>query len=391
MRILLCNKYYYRRGGDCVYTLGLEELLRTFGHEVAVFAMDHPDTIETPWQKYFPSEVNLDSAGSKVRFFIRSLGDGQTASRFKALLDDFKPDIVHLNNVHSQLSPAIAEIAHNRGCHVVWTLHDYKLLCPRYDCLRRGLTPCEVCFSDKRNVLLHSCMKNSLPASIMAYCEAIKWNRDRLEASTDAFICPSQFMKDKMTQGGFDQRKLFHLCNFIDAEKCRRDDYADRGDYYCYVGRLSPEKGVETLNRVAATLPFRLVVVGEGPLMGNLQPADNIEYVGRKGWEDIKRIVGRARFIVIPSEWYENNPLSVLESLCLGTPVLGARIGGIPELIDEGRNGLCFNSGDEGALKTSLHEMFGRHFNHAEIAREACACFSQEAYYDNLIRLYRYC
>lgn len=391
MRILLCNKYYYRRGGDCVYTMGLEELLRAHGHAVAVFAMDHPETLDTPWRKYFPSEVNLESAVSKARFFVRSLGDGQTASRFKALLDDFKPDIVHLNNIHSQLSPVIAEIAHKRGCRVVWTLHDYKLLCPRYDCLRRGLSACEACFGDKLNVLRYSCMKNSLPASVMAYCEAVKWSRSRLEACTDAFICPSRFMKTKMEQGGFTASKLHHLCNFIDTDKCRLPDYGERDDYYCYVGRLSSEKGVETLTRVAATLPYRLVVVGDGPLREKLTKADHIEYVGRKEWQDVKRIVARARFLVIPSECYENNPLSVIESLCLGTPVLGARIGGIPELIEEGRNGLCFTSGGESSLKAGVEEMFGRHFNHAEIAGTACALYSQKSYYEELIKLYNNC
>lgn len=388
MKILLCNKFYYRRGGDCVYVLNLEELLQSHGHEVAVFAMDHPDTLDTPWRKYFPSEVNLDSTISKARFFMRSLGGGETASRFIALLDAFKPDVVHLNNIHSQLSPVIAKLAHKRGCRVVWTLHDYKLLCPRYDCLKKGEILCEACFNDKRNVLRNSCMKNSLPASVMAYCEAVKWNRSRLEACTDAFICPSLFMKAKMEQGGFNADKLFHLCNFIVTDKCLRSDYGKRDDYYCYVGRLSSEKGVETLTRVAATLLHKLVVVGDGPLMEKLTKADNIAYVGRKDWQDVKRIVGRARFLVIPSECYENNPLSVLESLCLGTPVLGARIGGIPELIDEGRNGLCFESGDKESLAFTIERMFQLDSNYSSIASESLARFSSDNYYSRIMDIY---
>lgn len=388
MRILLCNKFYYRRGGDCVYTLNLEKLLKDHGHEVAVFAMEHPDTVDTPWRGYFLSEVNLDSSASKLRFFGRSLGMGETASRFKALLKAFRPDVVHLNNIHSQLSPVIAELAHQFGCKVVWTLHDYKLLCPRYDCLRNGKTPCEACFSDKKNVLRYSCMKNSLPASVMGYCEAVKWHRARLEACTDAFICPSHFIKAKMEQGGFNSAKLYHLCNFIDIEKCCQEEYDQREDYYCYVGRLSGEKGVETLTSVAAELPHKLVVVGDGPLKETLPQADNIVYTGRKGWNDIKRIVGRARFLVIPSEWYENNPLSVIEALCLGTPILGAKIGGIPELVEEGVSGSLFTSGDKGSLASAIQKMFRLPFDYDSIAADAQASFYAESYYLCLMDIY---
>ena len=388
MRILICNKFYYRRGGDCIYTLNLEEMLRSHGHEVAVFAMGHPETLDTPWNSFFPPEVNLDSFSSQVRFFVRSLGGGGTSSRFKALLDVFKPDVVHLNNIHSQLSPVIAEIAHRHGCKVVWTLHDYKLLCPRYDCLKHGSETCELCFKDKRNVLLQKCMKNSLPASVMAYCEAIKWTRSRLEACTDAFICPSLFMKSKMEQGGFDSAKLHHVYNFIDTDKCNRSDYEDRDNYYFYVGRLSSEKGVKTLTSVAATLPYKLVVVGDGPQKESLTQAANIEYVGRKEWQDIKRIVGRARFLVLPSECYENNPLSAIESLCLGTPVLGASIGGIPELIRNGLTGMTFKSGDTHSFAEAVHGVFNQSFDYQRIAQESMERFSPVGYHKQLMRLY---
>ena len=388
MKILLCNKFYYRRGGDCVYNLNLEDLLRANGHEVAVFSMEHPDTLDTRWRKYFPSEVNLSSASSKLRFLFRSIGDRETASKFTALLDAFEPDVVHVGNIHSQLSPIIVEIAHRRGIRVVWTLHDYKLLCPRYDCLRGGKEPCQLCFGNKINVLKYRCMKDSLPASVMAYLEAQKWSRARLEASTDAFICPSRFMLAKMAQGGFDESRLHHLCNFFDVSRCSCDDYSEREDYYCYVGRLSTEKGVKTLAAVAAGLPYRLVVVGDGPLGDSLPQAPNIVYTGRKDWTEIKEIVRKARFLVIPSECFENNPLSVIEAKCLGTPVLGARIGGIPELIDEGREGMCFKSGDQEDLGLSIERMFSLKFDYGSIAAGAQEEYSGEAYLNKLLKIY---
>lgn len=393
MKILLANKFYYRRGGDCIYMLNLEKLLKAHGHEVAVFAMDYPESLDTPWKKYFPKNM------SKLMAFTRPFGSHEVKSTFKKLLDDFKPDVVHLNNVHTQLSPVMAELAHQRGIKVVWTLHDYKLLCPRYDCLKNGNTICETCFNgDKKACLDNKCMKGSKLASFIGFKEAIVWNRERLEASTDVFICPSQFMADKMVQGGFSKSKMQTLCNFIDVEKCKFSstdgtDYTDdveflpkKEDYYCFIGRLSHEKGAKTLIEAANQLPYKLVIIGGGPLMNELKAVanTNIEFVGFKQWDDIKQLVGKARFSVIPSEWYENNPLSVIEAQCLGTPVLGANIGGIPALTD-----YTFSSGNIADLKTKIEKMWNSEFDYQQIASDAQHRYDAETYYDKLINIYK--
>ena len=387
MRILLANKFYYRRGGDCVCTLNTEQLLKAHGHEVAVFAMDHPENLDTPWNRYFPQNM------SKLMAFTRPFGSREVRRKFNALLDDFRPDVVHLNNIHTQLSPVIAELAHRRGIRVVWTLHDYKLLCPRYDCLRDGREICERCFNgDKRPCLAGKCMKGSTLASWVGYREAVMWNRERLEACTDRFICPSRFMAEKMEQGGFNKGKLEVLCNFIDVEKCRRDDCV-KEDYYCFIGRLSHEKGVGTLIDAASRLPFKLKVIGGGPLAEGLQAKSrglqaNIEFVGFKQWEEIKELVGKARFTVVPSEWYENNPLSVIEAQCLGTPVLGARIGGIPELIEEGVTGMTFESGNGDDLTDKIGRMYDVQFCYEDIARKAMERYDAGTYYERIEKLY---
>lgn len=390
MKILLANKFYYRRGGDCIYMLNLEKLLKAHGHEVAVFAMDYPENLDTPWKKYFPKNM------SKLMAFTRPFGSHEVKSTFKKLLDDFKPDVVHLNNVHTQLSPVMAELAHQRGIKVVWTLHDYKLLCPRYDCLKNGNTICETCFNgDKKACLDNKCMKGSKLASFIGFKEAIVWNHERLEASTDVFICPSQFMADKMVQGGFSKSKMQTLCNFIDVEKCKfsstdgTDDVEllpKKEDYYCFIGRLSHEKGAKTLIEAANQLPYKLVIIGGGPLMDELKSVahTNIEFVGFKQWNDIKQLVGKARFSVIPSEWYENNPLSVIEAQCLGTPVLGANIGGIPELTD-----YTFSSGNIADLKTKIEKMWNSEFDYQQIASDAQHRYDAETYYDKLINIYK--
>lgn len=386
MKILLSNKFYYRRGGDCIYMLNLEQLLKRHGHEVAVFAMDYPENLTTSWSKYFPENM------SKLMAFTRPFGSKEVKTKFNRLLNDFTPDVVHLNNIHTQLSPVMAELAHTRGIKVVWTLHDYKLLCSRYDCLRNG-NLCELCFNgDKSYCKTYKCIKGSMLASLIGFREAVIWNRQRLEACTDVFVCPSRFMAEKMSQGGFDIKKLVTLCNFIDVEKCIKDEY-NKDDFYCYVGRLSHEKGVNTLIEAAKKLPYKLMVIGGGPLSDELKVKvkdlkSKIEFVGYKQWDEIKILLGKARFMVIPSEWYENNPLSVIEAQCLGVPVLGANIGGIPELIDNGVTGMTFESRDVDNLAKMIEEMWKHPFDYKKIAQISQARYNSESYYQNIMKIY---
>lgn len=391
MKILLSNKFYYRRGGDCVCTINLENLLKSHGHSVAIFAMEHPETISTQWKKYFPSEVKFEFSSKIIEAITRPFGSKEVRHKFLDLLDDFQPDIVHLNNIHSQLSPIIAQIAHKKNIKVVWTLHDYKLLCPRYDCRKKGKEMCNECFSDKKNVIKNRCMKDSIIASYLSYLEALKWNKDKLEAYTDYFICPSNFMREKMIEGGFNPQKLIVLCNFIDTEKCKCNSYEKKEDYYCYIGRLSSEKGVQTLIEAANRLPYRLKIIGNGPLDKDLQKKakNQIEFLGFKQWEEIKQLVNKAKFNILPSECYENNPLSIIESLCLGTPVLGANIGGIPELIEEKINGMVFESKNSIDLENKIRIMWNHPFNYFQIAQQAQNKYNAENYYKNILEIYK--
>ena len=391
MKILLSNKFYYKRGGDCICTINLEELLKENGHEVAIFAMQHPNTLPTPWYKYFPSEVTFKPSLKMLEAFMRPFGTKEVRRKFEKLIADFKPDVVHLNNIHSQISPIIAEIAHKKGIKVVWTLHDYKLLCPRYDCLRRGEDICEECFSNKKRVLVNKCMKNSRIASFLAYQEAKKWTRNKLERITDLFICPSQFMANKLIQGGFNKNKIKVLCNFINVEKCKKEEYT-KENYYCFIGRLSPEKGIKTLLEVACQLPYTLKIIGGGPLEEEIrqftQKKMQIELLGYKQWNEIKEIVGKARFSVIPSEWYENNPLSVIESQCLGTPVLGSMNGGIPELVKNEVDGMLFEAQNNLDLKEKIEKMFSYNFDYQLLAKQSQELYNARDHYKEIIKIY---
>ena len=393
MKILLVNKFYYDRGGAEIYALNLEELLKAKGHDVAVFSMQHPQGLESPYSQYFPKNVEYGKVDAKqFRLLLtRPFGTKEVKRKFRALLNDFQPEVVHFNNIHTHLSPVIEKITHERGVKTVWTIHDLKILCPDTLCLCSDGQICELCFHDKRQVLKHRCNKKSFMASLIAYLEAKKWTKEKLGDYTDVFICPSQFIATKLIQGGYDDNKIAVLCNFIDVEKTKKENY-DKEDYYCYIGRLSREKGIKTLIEAAKQLPFHLKIVGDGPLSEELHQSannnENIEFVGHQWWDGIKEIVGKARFTVIPSEWYENNPLSVIESKCLGTPVLGANIGGIPELIDE-KSGMFFESHNVNNLKEKIEQMFSANFDYANIAKESQNRFSAEYYYQKILNIYQ--
>lgn len=401
MKILLANKFYYRRGGDCIYMLNLEKLLKAHGHEVAVFAMDYPENLDTPWKKYFPKNM------SKLMAFTRPFGSHEVKSTFKKLLDDFKPDVVHLNNIHTQLSPVMAELAHEYGSKVVWTLHDTKLVCPCYTCMRDGKW-CEECFTDKMAVVKHRCMPGSIPGAIVGYLEAKKWNKEVLQEYVDWFLPPSKFMMDTCVKGGYSPEKFRVLCNFIDVTKVKglkgEEVKGLKEDYYVYLGRVNEVKGVRTLCKAAAQLDKKLIVIGDGELLPELKETykncSHIEFKGLMQWEEFMPILQKARMMVLPAEWSENNPLTVIESQSLGTPVLGANIGGVPELIEslsptlpqrEGvvPNGMTFTSGDVEDLKDKILKMFDHEFDYDAIAKNAIERYSSEAYYEKLMKYYK--
>ena len=321
--------------------------------------------------------------------FTRPFGDGEVKSKFSQLLNDFKPDVVHLNNIQTQLSPLIAKLAHEYGAKVVWTLHDTKLVCPCYTCMRNGKW-CEECFTDKLAVVKHRCMPGSIPGAIVGYLEAKKWNKVVLQKYVDWFLPPSKFMMDTCVKGGYSPEKFRVLCNFIDVTKLPEVSSKTRikDDYYVYLGRVNEVKGVRTLCKAAAQLDKKLIVIGDGELLPELKETykncSHIEFKGQMQWEEFMPILQKARFMVLPAEWSENNPLTVIESQSLGTPVLGANIGGIPELTD-----YTFCSGNANDLKSEIMRMWNTEFDYKTIASEAQTRYNSETYYNKIINIYK--
>jgi glycosyltransferase involved in cell wall biosynthesis len=394
MKILLANKFYYPRGGDCIYTIELEKLLKEKGHEVAVFSMQHPSNLDSEYSGYFPTQVDFNRRNlrSLISLLVRPFGSREVRRKFTRLLDDFKPDIIHLNNIHSQLSPVIAMIGHKHKIPVVWTLHDYKLVCPAYLMLSDN-KPCEACLENKWSVVRKKCIKNSLMASLVAYFEAIFWNYRKLNRITSKFISPSNFLKEKMAGGGLDSAKIEVAHNFINTSEALVHSKGE-GSYYCYIGRLSPEKGIETLLEAAAGLPqYQLKVVGTGPLEEGLITKyrnSHIQFVGYKTGAELQKLLAESRFMVIPSNWYENNPLTILESLCAGIPVIGSDIGGIPELIKPGFNGLLFEVGNVRDLQVKISHLWqnSENYKNSVIATDAINRFKPQSYYSQIIGIY---
>jgi glycosyltransferase involved in cell wall biosynthesis len=394
MRILLANKFYYPRGGDCIYTIELEKLLRSKGHEVAAFSMHHGSNLGSEYAEYFPSNVDFNKRNIKslTSLLVRPFGSLEVRRKFNRLIRDFRPDIIHLNNIHSQLSPVLALIGHRKNVPVVWTLHDYKLVCPAYLLVNRGRI-CESCLSNKWSVVSKKCIKDNFLASFLAFFEARYWNPSKLNRITDQFISPSNFLKEEMVKGGIDRGKVEVIHNFVNSSG---DDIvvSNHSDYYCYVGRLSAEKGVELLLRAASEMPtLKLKIIGTGPLesiMVSSNKEKHIEFLGYRTGEELRSIISGARFLVVPSNWFENNPLTIIEALCMGVPVLGSNIGGIPELVKDGFNGLLFEPDNINEITDKISYLWNNQikFDRDEIARHAVSAFKSDTYYEALIKLY---
>lgn len=413
MRILLVNKYFYRKGGAETYFFALAEGLRALGHEVAFFSMQHPNNESSYWSKYFVSEkdyVGDISAFKKVQEASTLIYSFEARRKFEALLEEFKPDVIHMNNVHRQLTLSILDAPYLKKHHVpvVYTAHDYILLCPAYTMVNGRGEVCDACL-DRRfmHATKNVCVKGSRAKSLLASVEAEFLKYHHSYDKIDAIIAPSEFMKSKLDEGGYAGRTIA-MQNFLtDSQMAmgarvantHKFDDAQAGvrPYVLFFGRLSKEKGILTLVRAflkaaGLTAPYdsvesdgavchaaesseaandktilpsnwNLHIVGDGPerpeierLVANAgsEAASRIQLLGYKSGEDLQREVGNARFSVLSSEWRENMPYSGLESLAAQTPIIGACIGGIPELVEEDKTGFTFESGNIADLKDGL-------------------------------------
>ena len=362
--LLTVNNYHYRRGGADVVALEQAELFRARGWDVATFAMRHPRNLPSPWERYFVDEIEHGEQYGPVRTArnaVRVVWSGQARRRLGALLDVARPDVAHLHNVYHHLSPSIIPLLHERGVPVVLTTHDLKLACPAYQMLSNGEI-CQRCRDGGlRQVVSHRCLKGSLALSSLVFVEsAVHRSLGTYTDHVDRFVTPSRFYLDLFASWGFDPDRFEHVPNHVDHDAFVPGGRP--GTAFTYAGRLAPEKGLATLVRAAALAAVPLRLLGTGPMEDELrhlatQVGADVDWRGHVGGADLHDAIRTSRATVLPSEWFENAPMSVLESYALGRAVIGARIGGIGELVRDGVTGRLFPSGDVDALASVVREL----------------------------------
>ncbi len=366
MKLLLINKFLHPNGGSETYLFQLGRVMEQHGHEVQYFGMDHEGRCVGNGVEAYTTDMDFHGGGRLKKLFypIKTIYSVEARRKLRLVLEDFAPDVCHLNNFNYQLTPSIIlEIRRwqrqtGHPVKIVFTAHDYQLVCPNH-MLRspvRGVN-CQRCLhGDFVHCIKGRCIHGSLAKSVIGAAEAIFWKWKRVYGELDVIICPTQFMKSKLDCNPILAEKTMVLLNFIDADP---EQSGAKQDYVLYFGRFSEEKGIRTLLAACRQLPqIRFIFAGTGPLEEEINAVENIQNVGFQRGQALQALIREARFSVYPSAWYGNCPLSVMESQRYGTPVLGANIGGIPELIEDGRTGMLFESGNVEELKTKLLQLW---------------------------------
>lgn len=397
MKILMINKFLYPKGGAETYTFSLGEILESYGHEVQYFGLRNEKNIVGNRVNELVNDMDF-STGIKKNLSapFRIVYNFQAKKAIRKVLEDFEPDIVHLNNIQFHLTPSIIvetnkwRTESKHSCKIIYTAHDYQLVCPSHGLFDVNVKPCERCLDGKYiHCFQTKCVKNSRAKSLLGTIDGYFWKHNLAYSYVDAIVCCSQFLKDKLdTQPQF-RGKTITLHNFKDIIQLQN---IEKKDYVLEFGKLCKDKGTETLIEVAKQMPeLQFKFVGYGPAVDLMKNIPNIEYLGFKSGEELYKLIAEATISVCPSECYENCPFSVIESISLGTPVVGSRMGGIPELIIEGKTGELFTAGNVVELETAINRILNSEDTLAEYSRN---CFevkyeTPETYYKKLMSIYK--
>ncbi|MGB5018444.1 MAG: glycosyltransferase, partial [Candidatus Moraniibacteriota bacterium] len=371
------------------------------GHSVAFFSMEHPQNLSTPWSKHFVSGVEYGedeqmSLWQKVRTAGRIIWNTEAYRRMLAIIDEFHPDVAHVHNIYHQLSPSILWALRKRRIPILMTLHDYKLISPNYSLFVRGRIWDH---SSGWRCLADRCVKDSLSKSLVCACE--KWAHDLIGSYNlvDIFIAPSHFLAEKFRSFGWRREIRVVPQPVVSMGEKEMGEGVSPSGRHLFFGRLSVEKDVETILRAFALLPASecIDIVGDGPdrerlekLSDTLGTTARVHFIGSKYGEALKEIITQAKSVIISSAWYENMPYVILEALSAGKIVIAARMGGIPERIRDGENGLLFEAGDVNSLAEKIRSL--RNINMKEMSRKAMgstADLSAEKYAHIIEALYK--
>ena len=362
-RLLSINNYHYRKGGSDVVYFEHAALMEKMGWENAFFSSHHKKNVATQWEKYFVDEIEYGhkeeySMIQKLAMVPKVIYSIEAKKKIARLINDFRPDIAHTHCIYHHLSPSILPVLREAGVPTVMTAHELKIACPAYKMLNRSGI-CERCKDGSLfNVIKYRCIQDSLAASaVVALESSIHQRLELYKKNLSKVITPSRFYMEKFIEWGWPRDKFVYIPNYVDASQFT--PRFEPGSYFLYFGRLAPEKGVATLMRAAKAAGVQLKLVGTGPEEASLRAlhetiASDAEFLGYRSGTELHDLIRGARAVVLPSEWYENAPMSVLESYALGKPVIGARMGGIPEMIVEGETGWLFESLNVDALSGVL-------------------------------------
>lgn len=362
----MINKFLYPNGGSETYIFKLGEYLQSQGHQVQFFGMEHEGRCVGNEAQAYTTDMDFHGGSklSKLTYPVKTIYNSEARKKIRLVLDSFAPDVCHLNNFNYQLTPSIIlEIVKWRKktghpCRIVFTAHDYQLVCPNHMLFNPGSHEiCEKCIGGHyMNCTKCRCIHGSFSKSIVGTAEAVFWKMKKTYRYIDKVICCSHFMKSKMDTNPLIAANTVALHNFISKVEKKN---SVKKDYVLYFGRFSQEKGIGTLIEVCKRLPdIRFIFAGSGPLEKEISGVSNIENAGFQSGEALEKLIREARFSIYPSEWYENCPFSVMESQMYGTPVLGADIGGIPELIRENETGMLFESANADDLKEKITRLY---------------------------------
>lgn len=358
----MVNKFLFPNGGSETYIFKLGECLAKQGHQVEYFGMDDENRCVSNSANSYTSNMDFHNGSKlkKITYPIKTIYSTEARKKIRLVLNKFRPDAVHLNNFTYQLTPSIIlEINKwkketNSNCKIIYTAHDYNLICPNH-MLNNPNTHenCELCIGGKFiNCTKNKCIHSSLAKSLVGTAEATFWKMQGTYKYIDKIICCSEFMKKKLDTNPLFRNKTIAMHNFVEQKQYRT---VEKKDYVLYFGRYSEEKGINTLLKVCKELPkIDFIFAGSGPLEKDVNSVQNVKNVGFKTGNELEKLVREAKFTVYPSEWYENCPFSVMESQMYGTPVIGADIGGIPEIIENGKTGELFESGNISDLQSKV-------------------------------------
>lgn len=353
MKILHVNKFFDLRGGAEFYLHDLMARQKKLGHEVHVFATQAEKNLPSVDEEYFVTRYHYDrseGAWQDIKKAANFLWNAEARKSFAGMLTDIKPDVIHLHNIYHHLSTSILAEVRRSGIPCVQTLHDYKLACPNYKMFTQGKA-CERCKGGHYcQALRHDCL-NGFWFDVLAVAEMNMTKfRQSYERVVGVFICPSEFMKNKMTEWGEPSSKMAYVPNPVEIPEHVSDD---RGTGpYVYVGRLSYEKGIETAIRAFARVPsVELAIIGQGPealpwqrLAQELAP-ERIKFLGFLGGAALAEYRDKARAFIMPTVMYENSSLAILEAMAVGVPIIASDVGGIPEMVKDGVNGFLAKPG----------------------------------------------